>query len=160
MVGVFKNDSSTVLKSKRIIPEYWDYQVESFVPGYFQKEIGAYAVNTLKQPTDKWAAANYIFEGKTGIYNLEFTSILEIDGESSYKIFVDNKEILSVKNPRIFDKADDYKHYKWKAEKIKIKRGALIQVQFMPDSNKLIPEKGGFAFARGRWTNVEFIKVK
>lgn len=137
----------------------WNMKVDGYSEAYFDRGRKAFAVNTVKQPTDKWAAATKEFEGKKGTYTVVFTALQELDGECSYKLFIDDKEILSFTNPKIHgtDKKD-YTPHKVTVKGVEIAKKAKIRVEFLPDSNGLVPEKGAFAFARARWQDIEFIK--
>jgi hypothetical protein len=109
-------------------------------------------INTTQQPKEKWAAARATFKGETGKYDLVLTSLLETDGECSYKVLINGKEVLQYKNKRIFNtNTPDYTPYSVGVRGIEIPKGAAIQVDFISHSNKLVPENNDFAWARGRW---------
>ena len=136
----------------------WNIRVDGFSPAYFDKPNQAFAVNTIQNPTDKWGAAMQVWDGTEGLYQMNFTSLCELDGESSYKVKVDGLEVLSFTNPFIFDTgAEDYKPFKITVYNIRLKKGSVIQVEFLPHSNNLIPENDAFAFARARWRDIEFL---
>jgi hypothetical protein len=137
----------------------WNKKVEGYVPAYFDDNNRAFAINTVEQPVDKWAAATQVFEGENGKYTINFTSLCEIDGESSYKVFIDGKEIISFTNPRIFGTGKkDYTPYLITVKDIDLKKGSVIKVEFLSNSNKLVPERDAFAYARARWRDIEFIR--
>jgi hypothetical protein len=118
----------------------------------------AFAVNTIKNPTDKWGAAIQVWDGTEGLHQMNFTSLCELDGEPSYKVKVDGLEVLSFTNPFIFDTgAEDYKSFKITVYNIRLKKGSVIQVEFLPHSNELIPDNDAYAFARARWRDIEFL---
>lgn len=136
----------------------WVITVDGFVPAYFDKGRNAYAINTVKQATDEWAAATCTFQQKSGTYEVIFTSLLETDGECSYKLFIDNEMVLSFKNPRIYgtDKKE-YAPHEINVEKVKIDKGAEIRVEFLSNSNGLVPEGDAYGYARARWREIKFI---
>ena len=139
----------------------WELKIEGFSPAYYDIDRNAIAINTVNEPTDKWAAATRKFHGKDGIYNITFNSLLETDGECSYKVFVGSNEVLSLQNPRIHGTdTKEYSIHSVIVENILINRGDTIRVEFLPNSNGLVPEKDAFGFARARWTDMKFDLVK
>ena len=71
--------------------------MEGYVPYYIEKDRGL-AIDSEKYG-DKVAAAETPFKGKDGVYNIEITTLCEDDGESTFTLFVNNKEIGSYQNP-------------------------------------------------------------
>ncbi|MCG8702396.1 MAG: hypothetical protein MI922_30370 [Bacteroidales bacterium] len=137
----------------------WNYEIDGYIKGYYDKKRKAIAINTLKQPTDQWAAAEQTFNGIPGMYDIIFTSLLESDGEPSYKLFVDDKQIISYTNPRIYGSdIKEYTSHKVIKEGVIIKRGSKIRVEFLANSNQLVPENDAYAYARARWRDVKFKK--
>lgn len=47
-------------------PEKWNLTVDGFSDAYFDRARGAIAVNTIEQPTDRWAAASTLFKQPSG----------------------------------------------------------------------------------------------
>lgn len=140
-------------------PLKWNMKVEGFVPAYYDGGNKAFAINTIKEPTDKWAAATQVFKGKKGKYTVNFTSLCELDGECSYKVFIDGKEIISTTNPRIHGTNKvDYTPNVVSVKDVKLKTGSIVKVEFLSHSNKLVPEKDAFGYARARWRDIEFVK--
>lgn len=140
-------------------PDKWNMKVEGFSPAYYDKGNKAFAVNTIDNPTDQWAAANRKWDGEEGLYTINFTSLCELDGECSYKVLIDSVEIISYTNPRIHDTgAPDYAPHKVSVSDVALNKGSKIQVEFLPHSNELVPEHGAWAFARGRWRDIEITK--
>jgi hypothetical protein len=87
-----------------------------------------------------------------------FTSLQETDGECSYKLFIDEVEILSFQNPRIYGTAtEEYAPYVIEVKHATIKQGAQIRVEFLSNSNGLVPEGDAFGYARARWRDIKFI---
>lgn len=139
----------------------WDINVEGdYSVPYYQGNINALAINTVRQPTDKWCAAKQIFSGEEGVYDMSFISLLENDGECYYKVIVDGIEVMNFRNPRIFGTdIKEYTPYTITVEGVSLKNNSEIMVLFKPDSNNLVPEKDAFAFARARWRDL-IIKKK
>lgn len=140
---------------------FWDIKVDGYSPAYYDADRDAIAINTVKEATDKPAAATHSFHSKDGIYNITFNSLLETDGECSYKVFIGDTKVLSFTNPRIHGTdIKEYAIHKEKVENVQINRGDVIKVEFLPNSNGLVPEGDAFGFARARWTNMEFELIK
>ena len=133
----------------------WNINVEGYVQAYYDKDHAAFAINTVAQPTDQWAAAKKVFKGAEGEYDIKFTSLLETDGECSYKLLVDGNEVLSFQNPRIQGTdTKEYTPYIQEAKKVNLKNGSVIEVLFLSNSNGLVPEKDAFGYARARWQDL------
>ncbi len=141
------------------VPEKWNLTVKGFSTAYFDNVREAIAVNTVEQPTDKWAAATTLFENSSGVYTIRFTSLLESDGECSYILKIGSNKVMDFQNPRIYGKEiEEYAPHVEEVENISIEKDDLIRVEFLPHSNGLVPEGDGFGFARARWkSNIEFI---
>lgn len=141
-------------------PETWNLKIEGFSEAYFDRTRGAIAVNTIEQPTDKWAAASTVFKKPSGKYTLWFTSLMESDGESSYVVRIDNKQVINFQNPRIHGTdIPEYAPHMVEIKNISIEQGSTIQVEFHPHSNDLVPEGNAYGFARARWNpTIEFIR--
>lgn len=135
----------------------WKYDIDGFIPAYYDKDRKAFAINTVKQPADQWAAAEHTFHRKNGLYTITFTSLLESDGECDYKLLVDGKEYMACKNPRIHGTSTkEYAPHVVTVESVPINRGSVVQVQFRSHSNALVPEGDGFGYARARWREPKF----
>ncbi|MFI3288580.1 MAG: fimbrillin family protein [Rikenellaceae bacterium] len=105
----------------------------------------------------KWGAAETTYEGVDGDVNIFINTVLETDGESSYKVYVDNVMVGEVTNPRIYD--TDTEEYtiqvnKLTDDKITIANGATIRVEFNSATNGFVPEDDSTATSRGRWASV------
>lgn len=140
--------------------ETWNLKIEGFSEAYIDRARGAIAVNTIEQPTDKWAAASTVFKKHSGKYTLRFTSLMESDGESSYVVWIDNKQVINFQNPRIHGTdIPEYAPHMVEVKNISIEQGSTIQVEFHPHSNDLVPEGNAYGFARARWNpTIEFIR--
>lgn len=103
---------------------------------------------------DKFARAERVFEGATGSYDVTITTLTEFDGECVYRILVDGKVVGSFTNPRVGDEGD-FKHHKHTWKKVALKQGSKLAIESNTASNDLIPEGDGFAWARGRWSQIE-----
>ena len=130
-----------------------DFEIISgdrLVPAYKDNGRKALAINAA-QYKDKFAAAETVYNGENGTYTLVLTALTEADGESTYKLFVNGKQIGSAQNPATSDDYDPVPHV-W--ENVALNKGDKIQIHFNTASNKNIPEGDGFAYSRGRWTSL------
>ena len=130
------------------------------VPLYIDKKRNAVAINAAKEKyRGKWAKATQVFKGKTGNYKVVITTLTEEDGECTYKLFINDKEVGKYQNPRVKKEGDSKPHkHTWKG--ITINSGDKVSVASNSHSNGIIPENGAFAWARGRWRQLELVLVK
>lgn len=102
----------------------------------------------------KFARAEMTFTNTSAIYDVTISTMTEIDGESTYRLLINGEEKASFTNPRVDDAGDLQLHtHKWYG--ITVVHGDTVAVESNTDSNGLIPENGGFAWARGRWSKIE-----
>lgn len=129
---------------------------ENAVPFYRDSSRMALAINAVKY-RDVFSSAVVNFTGESGTYNLKLTSMTETDGESTYKILVNEREVGMFQNP---ESQVDYDLNVNTIENVEIEKGQEIEVQFNSHSNGKIPEDDGHAFSRGRWTELELTLVR
>jgi len=122
---------------------------------YYKDEVrNALAINAAKTgDRNKFARATTQFAGKSGTYDLKLTTLGETDGECSYKVLINNKVIGAFQNSRV-TKDNDYQLQFATFNSITLKNGDAISVESNTNTNGLIPEKGGTAWARGRWKSI------
>ena len=107
----------------------------------------------------KYAKASYtITEAEEGRFKLGFVSLSEFDGESHYKVFVNDKLVGDFTNPRT--ELDFHEVYFNTSQIVALTVGDKITVEAIAASNGLIPEDGGYAWARGRWRAVTLLSIK
>lgn len=153
LLSACSSTKSTTIKNEKIVINAFDFKrKEGTIPFYKEKKRKTLALNAVKHK-DKYTAAVTTFTGEKGCYTLALTSLKEIDGESSYKIIVDGKLIKKLQNPAT---TVDFEAHTFTVKNVKLKTGAIVEVQFNSHSNGKIPEKGGFAYSRGRWRKIEF----
>lgn len=130
------------------------------VPYYIDKQRKALAINAANESyRGKWARATQEFKGKSAKYDIVITTLTEEDGECTYKLFINDKEVAQYQNPRVKKEGDSKANrHTWKG--IMLKAGDKISVASNSHSNGIIPENGAFAWARGRWRQLELILVK
>lgn len=96
----------------------------------------------------RFAMATTEFDGSAGFYDLELTTLGELDGDCVYQIVI-NGEVMGTAVNSVA--SVDYEVQKHTFEDIYIPAGATLGVSAVAVSNGLIPENDAFAFARGRW---------
>jgi Thrombospondin type 3 repeat/Secretion system C-terminal sorting domain/Carbohydrate family 9 binding domain-like len=142
---------------KKGILDTWDLAKPTGYLAAATKETArsGFSINTNTQPKNEWAAARVPFNRAAGSYNLILTSTLENDGECSYRVLVNGTNVLEFKNPRILGTStSNYSPYTVGVKNISIPENAIIQVDCISNSNRLVPEGTDFAWARGRWRNL------
>lgn len=109
----------------------------------------------------RWAAAEAVFTGESGSYSLKLTGLKETDGETSYRIYVNGvKAGPDFMNPSINqDQSRDYEPEIHSVASVVLKKGDKIRVESDCASNGKIPEGSGYAWARGRWTQVQAVPL-
>ncbi|WP_040396291.1 CBM96 family carbohydrate-binding protein [Aquimarina agarilytica] len=135
------------------IDDFSNLNISGFSPAYKDNARKAIAINAA-QHKDKFAAAETSFTGETGTYNVKLNTLAELDGESTYRLNINGKLIGTYKNP---ETTTDYAPAGKTFNNISVKKGDKIRVEFSSHTNGKIPENGGTAFSRGRWTGIEFI---
>jgi len=113
------------------------------------------AINA-KLHKDKFATATARFSGPAGRYDLTIGTLLENDGESTYRLRVRGRMIGTFQNP---SGPDGKRHYHTWPD-VHLNEGDILEVESNTHSNGRIPEGNGFAWARGRWTNLRIASPK
>ncbi len=125
-----------------------------YAPGYRDKKNKALAIDAAKYK-DKFAAGETTFPGPSGKYDVVITTMTEIDGESSYVLIVNGRKIGEFQNPAT---QNDYAQAQHRWKNVTINNGDEILLSFSSHSNGKVPEDGAFAFSRGRWRSLAFVK--
>jgi hypothetical protein len=100
---------------------------------------------------DRPAAAEIIYHGPTGRYDLVLLAVAEEDGESRYRIIIGDRELDERRNPPQTGKREGTLH-RWPG--IALEPGVRIRVIFAGHTNGKIPEGDGTAWSRGRWRSL------
>lgn len=128
-------------------------KIDGFEVGYVDNARNAMAINAA-QHKDKFAAVKQTFTGIDGTYDIELTTLAELDGESTYILKVGGVEVGTYQNP---ETDVDYTSTTKTWEDVSVKQGDEIQVAFSSHTNGKIPEGGSTAYSRGRWTQLAFL---
>jgi len=75
------------------ISDFPNRNISGFAPAYIDDTRNALAINA-SQYKNTFAAAEMIFNGESGAYNVSLNTLTEIDGESTYRISVGGELIL------------------------------------------------------------------
>ncbi len=132
--------------------DFSNISVSGFSPAYIDGTRNALAINAALYK-DKYAAAETIFSGDSGDYDIRLNTMTEIDGESSYRLKVDGNLVGSYINPTT---TVDYAPAGKTFTNVRVNTGAVIRVEFNSNTNGKILEGSGTAFSRGRWTSLNF----
>lgn len=111
------------------------------------------AVNP-KNAGDRFAAAEIVYEGPAGTFDLRLTAVAEEDGESVYELVVAGKNLGRRTNPTVTEKRVVTVHT-W--SRVSLAPGMRLRVLFAGRSNGRYPEGDGFAWSRGRWRALELV---
>jgi hypothetical protein len=122
------------------------------VPYYKDTTRNALAIDAANTAyRGKFARAQTVFNGPAGTYDVTVTALRELDGECTYRFLVNGSIVGTAQNSTT---SSDYTPQEHVFQNIEIPAGATIAVESNTDSNGLVPEGGGFAWARGRWTTL------
>ena len=144
-------EASQTFESAGDVPFYHDRRNSAL--GIDAREIqyrNVWATSQLKVPEKMWgkkASAQKTFK------NVILVTLGEIDGESSYKVLLNDKEIGSFTNR---ETTTDYQENYFDLGSLTLKPGDIITVQAKAVTNGKVPENGGTAYARGRWRGLVF----
>ncbi len=138
--------------SLNALSDFENLNVKGFAPAYKDNARGAVAINA-EIYKDVFAAASTIFKGGKGLYDITINSLKELDGESTYRLKVGGRLVGSFQNSPT---NIEYNKQHYVIKDVSIRKGDVIQIEFNSASNGKIPEGDAFAFARGRWTSIDF----
>jgi hypothetical protein len=125
---------------------------------YYKETRPALAIDAANVAyRDKFARAQRTFDGAAGNYDVTITALRELDGECTYQFLVNGSVVGTAQNSTT---DTDYAPEDHVFRNITIPAGATIAVESKTDSNGAVlenpAEPGVYAWARGRWTQVEF----
>jgi len=128
------------------------------VPYYKESPTrNALAINAaIEENRDKFARAELVYDGQAGRFDMTIVGLAELDGAAPYNLLVNGQIVGSATNPSV---VTDYTPIRHTFEDVDVPSGATLAVESLANSNKLVPENDGFAFARGRWTALELTSV-
>ncbi len=125
------------------------------VPYYKDTARNALAIDAANTAyRGKFARAQTPFAGVGSTYDVTITSLRELDGECTYRFLVNGAVKGSAQNSST---TTDYAPQSHTFAGITIASNDTIAVESNTDSNGLVPEGAGFAWARGRWTTLTLV---
>jgi hypothetical protein len=136
---------------------FYDFEISDkagYVPGYKNDNTWSLAINAA-QYKDKFAAGETNFPGPSGTYDVVITTLTETDGECTYRLLVNGKQVGEFQNP---ETDEDYQLIRHRWSNVSLNLGDEILVAYNSHSNGKIPEGDGFAYARGRWRSLSFLE--
>ena len=130
------------------------------VPYYQDKRNRALAIRAnISEYRDRFATVTRTFDGDSGTYDVTITTLTEEDGESTYRLLVNQTVVGVFKNRHIGagSKQDmQPQTHVWRS--VRITQGDAISIQSNTTTNGEIPEDGGTAWSRGRWRQIELTR--
>lgn len=122
-------------------------EIDGYAPYYVDDAQQSLAINSVEYP-DTFAAAETRWEGESGVFDVTIHTRPEFDGQSSYRLYVNDDLIAEHTNPETEVEIDQGSHT-WNG--VRLEQGDTILLTSNSVSSGLIPEGDGFAYARGRW---------
>lgn len=126
------------------------------VPYYQDNSRQALAINAANLDyREKFARAVRSFAGPSGVFNVAITTVIEEDGESTFRLLVNGEIVATFQNPYIGpggERNNQPHRHLWR--NITLMAGDELAVESDTHSNGELPEPGGFAWARGRWRQI------
>lgn len=153
-----KKKKNTSVKNEKIeLTALENFQINSTSNAvyYIDKKNEALAINAgNKEERLKFAEANTIFKGKSGVYKVMLVAVTENDGESEYRISVNGSQKIKVKNPETEESMFTVNH---DLGKIYLETNDILEVASTAVTNGKIPENDETAWSRGRWKSLILI---
>lgn len=154
-----------VVASQQVLADTYTYQaISDFeditageVPYYIDTVAGrnVLAIDAaIVDYREKFARATTMFTGDSGTFDITITALGEIDGEGEFRFLVNGEVVGSAVNERVDVDWGEQLHV---FQNIEIVSGDEISVESDARSNDLIPENDEYAFARGRWRELELV---
>lgn len=160
-VSGLHGDDPTAVSAPIVLRATQDFSIamaDGVRASYPEPKRGTIAVDAATHP-GIWGASQNRFKGPAGLYQLTLATLTENDGESSYRININQRPVGSIsQNPRQPPDAGMTRvthtfSATW------INPGDAIKVLASIHTNGLIPEGDGTAYSRGRWSELTLTPV-
>jgi hypothetical protein len=138
------------------LEDFETIEVDGYAPSYRDDARGVLAVNSILYE-NQFGAAETPWRGGSGRYDVTIETMLEEDGESTYRLYVNGRVTGEFTNPRTDVDFSSATHT-W--DGVPLRGGDTIRVASSTHSNGLIPEGDGYGWARGRWRHLVFTPVQ
>lgn len=128
------------------------------VPFYLDRRNNALAIDArVTQYRGLFAKAATEFNSPSGVYNVTITTFTEEDGESVYRLLVNDELVATYRNKFIGKNSLlDLKPHQHTWRNVALQQGDVIAIESAAHTNGEVPENGGTAWARGRWQKLTF----
>ncbi|MDG6099919.1 hypothetical protein EXU34_20880 [Alteromonas sp. ZYF713] len=144
-------EAHQTFKSVGDVPFYHDRKNQALgIDARETRYRNVWAKSELKVPNKMWGKK--VRSQKT-FENVTLVTLGEIDGESSYKVLLNDNEIGSFTNS---ETSTDYQENYFDLGPLTLKPGDIITVKAKAVTNGKVPENGDTAYARGRWRGLVF----
>jgi dienelactone hydrolase len=132
------------------------------VPYYKDKRNLTLAIRAnIVEHRNQFAAVTRKFDGASGTYDVTITTLVEEDGESTYRILINGTVAGTFRNKNIgAGSALDMKPATHVWQSLRLNNGDTLSIESNTATNGEIPEAGGTAWARGRWRKIELNRVE
>lgn len=127
---------------------------------YIDKDRNALAINAANPNFRAKLISSYLnIDGVSSeqSYTAYLTVLSEIDGESKYRLSV-NGNVIGVGFAPATE--DDFSETRLNMGTLSLKAGDRVEVASNAVTNGKIPENGGTAYSRGRWTHLSLDPLK
>lgn len=138
-----------------------EFSSDGKIPFYYDRNNEALAIDArVEAYRDIWVSAELKVSdeiwGKKPTDERKFNqatlvTLGEVDGESSYRVFLNKELIAQVTNK---ETSIDYQENYFQLGPLTLKPDDILRVEAKAVTNGKIPENGGTAFARGRWRGI------
>lgn len=125
-------------------------QVEGYRPAIVDDANGALAIDATLYKNE-FSAVQTIFNGVSAVYNLQLHTLTEVDGESTYQLYINGNLSGTFQNPT---SETDFLPTGTVFEELAVQKGDTLRVAFNSHTNGNIPEGDTTAYSRGRWTHL------
>lgn len=132
------------------------------VPYYTDRRNKALCIDARnREYRGLFATATTTFSGSANAYDVTITLMTEEDGESTYKLLINDTIVGTYRAPYIGEDSEfDLQPYQYTWRGIEIQPGDTIGIASNAHTNGEIPEHGGTAWARGRWQALSLAPTK
>ncbi len=131
--------------------DFPDYE-NGEAPFYKDLRRGVMAINAANRDfQEKWATAKTTSPFDSGIYDLTITTMVEMDGEPTYRVLINDEIIGHFTNP---ETTQNYKIVSHTWPRVQINQGDTLTVEARAHTNGRFSARIGTTWARGCWRSL------
>lgn len=132
------------------VDEHFKPEQTRAVPFYLDEDTRSFAVDASKPSyREGFARASAVYKKEAReVFDLVLVTLAEIDGESSYRVLLNDELIGAFQNP---ETEIDYAEVYFTLRDITLAKNDVITIESRAHTNGKIPEGSGTAYSRGRW---------